>query len=344
MCIAIHKPAGKSIDRETLFSCWCGNAHGAGIAYVKDGALHIVKGLMTFGKFWKAYNDHNINKYQALVHFRLATHGGRDEINTHPFEVTPNLALIHNGIISTLKETDRRMSDTWHFAQFMKHIVKGSADAWKDPKIKHEIELEILHPYNKVAFLHADGTFEIYNRNNWVEDKGVLYSNGGFRWGRSYNVSDDHRTSYSDYYGVRQKRLSDVEFLNQLYREREASLSTNFEARHAAAVAAPYLPRRKRKERELPSISEISMEELMDLGDNDGSTLSGTDSSELTKAANTLLADMLRNEESPSKEAINCEHCYKPQDPGDIKTYNNFPICGKCEKVLREQGFNVAAT
>jgi hypothetical protein len=347
MCIAIYKPAGKIIDKETLFTCWCGNSHGAGIAYVKDGALHIIKGLMTFGEFYKAYKEYSINKYQALIHFRMATHGARDRLNTHPFEVTPELALIHNGIISTIRCTDQRMSDTYHFAKFMKQVVNNNRLAWRNPEIKREIELEILHSYNKVAFLHANGTFEIYNRGGWIEENGVLYSNGGFRF-RNYYSSSTTRSYGNEFYGYGKENESDVDFLQRLYRERQGfkgrglGLDLIGEVREGSRI-----PRRKKERREdrEPIIHEVNMEDLFADPDGDeGSTL-GENNSVLNRAADTLLAQSLREEAiaADKEQGADCEHCFKPQDGTELKKYGNYSICISCEKILKESGVNVSA-
>jgi len=345
MCIAIHKPAGIKIDRDVLYSCWCGNSHGAGFVYVKDGALTIVKGLMTFGQFWAAYQEHKTDDYQALIHFRLATHGGRNQKNTHPFEVIPELALIHNGVIHSLHTIDRSMSDTWHFAQFMKGLVMRDRDAWKDPIIKQEIEHEILGTWNKVAFLHANGECQIYNRANWIEHEGALYSNGGF-YRRSYGYRPEART-YSNLGGSLEgyevtKGSSGYNALRALYRERQHGLDLPTQDFDKIATGKR-LPRRARKIAEdepTPAVEVVSIEELMaqEMNDDEGSTLGGGNSATLTKAADTLLASFLRNEEQESREAVNCDYCMKPYDPLDLSTVRDFVICAGCKETLKEEG------
>lgn len=333
MCIAIYKPADAKIDRETLFSCWCGNSHGAGIAYVKDGALTIVKGLMTFAQFWDAYKKHNIDEYQSLIHFRLATHGARNQDNTHPFEVVPGLALIHNGVIRTLDTTKKEMSDTWHFAQFMRNIVLRDSTAWKDPIVKNEVEREVLGGWNKVAFLHSSGDFQIYNENNWVEHEGSLYSNGSFLH-RVSRVPSGLDFSYEDVSSGRRaiKALRREKRHGSELSDRDWELITSGER----------LPRRKRRHNKITAMNPMSIEEFMEseAGCDEGSTLASESSGSLHRAADTLLADFLRNGTFAERESVDCDYCMKPFDPLDLHALNGrlYVVCSSCRDTLREEG------
>ncbi len=59
MCIAIYKPAGKVITKETLAACFINNSDGAGFAYVNTDIFGrrrlVIKKAMTFDLFYKKY-------------------------------------------------------------------------------------------------------------------------------------------------------------------------------------------------------------------------------------------------------------------------------------------------
>ena len=85
MCIAIVKPAGKAISKDTFKECFVSNPDGAGFAYSDNGGIKLVKGLMTLEAFNAAYDAHNVEARSALIHFRITTRGTNGPDNTHPF-------------------------------------------------------------------------------------------------------------------------------------------------------------------------------------------------------------------------------------------------------------------
>lgn len=121
----------------------------------------------------------------VLVHFRFATHGGKDPLLTHPFIVskdsplslkgeTKRPLLIHNGVWSDsnqyrtvlqykmpIPKEDKLWSDTRLGARF---IAAGYMDA-------HEMG-------GKVAILQPDGGCTYFG--DWKDKEGVLYSNLGW--------------------------------------------------------------------------------------------------------------------------------------------------------------------
>ena len=100
MCIIAIKPEGISIPIERLKTCWEHNPDGAGFMYSENNKLKIVKGLMTFDSFIKAYDEVNPLTKRIVIHFRYGTHGDICPDLTHPFNVNEDLALVHNGILS----------------------------------------------------------------------------------------------------------------------------------------------------------------------------------------------------------------------------------------------------
>jgi len=177
MCIAIYKPEDVTISKASLERCFDANPDGAGFMFAEDNKLHIHKGYFKFKSFYKAYKEHETK--QALVHFRIKTHGKTDKTNCHPFLVNDGLGFIHNGIISGYG--DDKLSDTIQFNNaILKKIVKkhGSMGLFDDPM--QEL-IENVIGYSKLVFLDKKGNFNIMN-----EDKGhwynkVWYSNDSYK-------------------------------------------------------------------------------------------------------------------------------------------------------------------
>lgn len=177
MCIAIYKPEGIKIDRKILERCYNANPDGAGFMYNENKELHMHKGFFSFKDFYKDYKQHESK--QAVIHFRIKTHGPISTDNCHPFMVNKSLGFVHNGVISGFGEGD--MSDTRHFNE---EIVKPLAAKWGNlslfqPAIKSLIESRI--GYSKLIFLDRHGNYDIFNENKGVWDNGVWYSNSSYK-------------------------------------------------------------------------------------------------------------------------------------------------------------------
>lgn len=194
MCLAIYKPEGKTVDWDALEEGFRSNSDGAGFAYVRNDRLLIHRGLFSFDAFKTAFEPHA--KRQAIIHFRLATHGNKDKKNCHPFRINDNLCLIHNGILPIKCNQDKDMSDTWHYANL---ILKPMAERDPDFYMRSEIVFmgEAAIGSNKFVFLSADGNFSIWNDDagHWVND--VWYSNRSYQKSCSLIRTPWYREPYS---------------------------------------------------------------------------------------------------------------------------------------------------
>ena len=178
MCIAIMKPEGKILTKETLEECWDSNPDGAGFMYADGNKLHIHKGFMSYSKFYKAYKKHQERK--AVLHFRIRTHGATDRENTHPFQVGESLAFVHNGTIGKTTILDTKFSDTYHFNTSM--LKKLYAD---DPDfIFRDHYQELIGAYigwSKLVFLDNQGNHVLVNESAGTWDDEVWYSNTSYK-------------------------------------------------------------------------------------------------------------------------------------------------------------------
>lgn len=194
MCLAIYKPADTPFDWDAYRNGYENNADGWGFAVIDNGELLDAVGTGSFEEFRR--NLEPFAHCQAIIHFRWATHGKKDESNCHPF-VHRDLAMIHNGIvhIDTTDEPDR--SDTAHF---MAKVIAPMYDRDRDFFLHSDVKytMELAHASSKFVFLRADGVHGIWNDEDGItENDGHWYSNTGYLPSTSKWPSAWTRTSYS---------------------------------------------------------------------------------------------------------------------------------------------------
>ncbi len=193
MCLAIYKPANIKPDWHRLENGMCFNSDGAGFAVAVDGQLIVEKGFFKFSDFKKAlepFGDHPM-----IIHFRLATHGGKNKRNCHPFALAdfggPDdhepVAVIHNGIFYQAANDDKNWSDTWHVCRDVLHPMWLS-----DPSLFYKPEVIALGDgfvgmSNKLVFLNSKGEFSIWGASNGHWDSGCWWSNRSYE---DYRVAD----------------------------------------------------------------------------------------------------------------------------------------------------------
>lgn len=190
MCIAIVAKPGVVVPTGNLVRSFARNSDGAGFAYVdKDnGKVRIKKGFMTSIAFLNAYQEvvkegHHLNM-PMLLHFRIATLGGINHDNCHPFPIK-NGALIHNGVLWS-GPSGAIKSDTREFAEgISEKCTPANLRAVRD-------DLEFELGGNKIAFLFDDGDTVILNEKYGTEVDGAWYSNSSYKnYGTSYKPQDD---------------------------------------------------------------------------------------------------------------------------------------------------------
>ena len=206
MCIAITKPAATKPDWAAYQNGFNANRDGWGFAVPDNGRVLIRKDLSTFADFRTAFEPYSDR--DALIHFRIKSAGEISKRNCHPFRISQDMAMVHNGTIPIACNLIKAKSDTWHF---VKQVLRPMHES--DPRFCWNAGSQfIAEQYlgsNKVAYITADGEFCVWNKHLGTETKdGHWYSNGTFRepktkllshsssWygstytGRSYTVDD----------------------------------------------------------------------------------------------------------------------------------------------------------
>ena len=192
MCIAIYKPLGKKLPKQTYFNCFTNNDDGAGFAYIKDGKLFVAKGFFTFEEFWENYEP--LEEKASLIHFRVGTSGGNNGENCHPWRVTKDLVFIHNGVISSIDRENQAWSDTGNYCEnVLKPLTECFPEWWKQPEFKWMME-NAIGSGNKVVLLGVDGSKLILNEKagEWKDD--VWFSNTSYMYPRYSNAHTYHKT------------------------------------------------------------------------------------------------------------------------------------------------------
>lgn len=184
MCVAIHKPAGIVLTKDDIEQMYLQNSDGFGAAWIDNGKLHTYHALPSSPEeAWTLYKTLALRDLNAVLHYRMATHGSVRVGNSHPFPVTDDIAMVHNGVLDTrgLKLDcggDRTDTEAYIDAYLRPLLaeVKDPIRFIQTPQFKRIIAEHI--GFNKFVFLCADGSVSIINRQMGVDVK----TKGGKFW------------------------------------------------------------------------------------------------------------------------------------------------------------------
>lgn len=196
MCIAILNKS--SMLEESVFeNSFDNNPDGCGMAYVIHGKVHVIHNLTSWKTLYEEYQQvRPLTKHPIMIHFRIGTSGAKDERNLHPFMVTKDLALIHNGMVS-YSPIDKERSDTWHFVEFLK-TLKNPHNLLYSQSVESQM-IGAVTTGSKLCFLHKDGSYNIINEKagSWMDD--TWYSNKTYEactYSRFYDTGWDYRSAW----------------------------------------------------------------------------------------------------------------------------------------------------
>lgn len=162
------------------------NRHGLGIMWREDGRVKTEKTIGSEKDKFKLWSKHR-DKDSYAMHARLTTHGLTNLANCHPYELLNidngdpiDLYMMHNGVISNAPETDKDMSDTWHFVEYiLKPIAKANLEIlWDNEQFQLWLQTKITG--SKLLFMRSDDVEHpvlILNHSAGTEKDGFWLSN-----------------------------------------------------------------------------------------------------------------------------------------------------------------------
>jgi hypothetical protein len=156
------------------------NSDGMGVAIAMGKELKVYKEMKDFPYFRDLIEQYE--KYDMIVHFRIATHGYVDLDNCHPFMISDKVAMIHNGVLSGMDDADFVRSDTRVFAEdYLTPIMKDFPGILENTAFLSMIT-QIAGSWNRIAFLTADGRYAIINEDDgeWINE--CWFSNTHWKW------------------------------------------------------------------------------------------------------------------------------------------------------------------
>lgn len=207
MCLLVQQTTQSTFSDEFLADVYTKNQDGLGIMYAADNKLHIFKCLPANAQeFVDFYRKHAEGK-NCVWHARMQTHGDIDFDNCHPYKVTDDVWLAHNGILSTGNAADKAKSDTWHFIQnFIRPALIGNPELLTDVNWQKFVG-ELIGRSNKFALVRNDGAVVVINAHAGVNYSNAWLSNT-YAW--SYHKFTGERSGgytnmYSGYGGYRSR-------------------------------------------------------------------------------------------------------------------------------------------
>ena len=179
MCVIIIKQKGKHVPQEVAKTSARINPHGLGVIW-----------LDTFQVTYHKSAEYKVldTKRPFIAHFRYATIGAISKENTHPFRCGSNKQewLMMNGTIRTLG--DHKKSDSRVLAENLGNIPRHT---WKKELEQHACRFVTINTHSR--------TYQVYNKELWVQKDGVWYSKDNVLEDTLIAVYGTLKKGYSNY-------------------------------------------------------------------------------------------------------------------------------------------------
>jgi gamma-glutamylaminecyclotransferase len=180
MCVIIIKQTGKNVPQEVAKTSARINPHGLGIVW-----------LDTFEVTYHKSSEYKVldTKRPFIAHFRYATVGAINKENTHPFRCGSNKQewLMMNGTIRALGNFKK--SDSRVLAENLGGIPRHK---WKKELEQYECRFVTINTHSR--------TYQIYNKDLWVQRDGVWYSKDNVLEDNLVAVYGTLKKGYSNYH------------------------------------------------------------------------------------------------------------------------------------------------
>lgn len=210
MCVIIYKQRGIDIpNRQFLLRAWLANPDGGGFAYNDNNTVHYCKGFQKFNDFYnsllKVNTDLKLKNQDLVIHFRIATSGGKTPQKTHPFVITHSYkkmeklqgtckqAFFHNGIMNDFASD--KHSDTQNFTAMILSNIKNLEQ--QDTLIDYLARVN----NSKYAIITRD---RVMLGGDYLTDSNMLVSNRNYSYYYNTSYNDYEKTKYS-YYDYKHK-------------------------------------------------------------------------------------------------------------------------------------------
>ena len=179
MCVIIIKQKGKHVPQEVAKTSARINPHGLGIIW-----------LDTFEVTYHKSAEYKVldTKRPFIAHFRYATIGAINKDNTHPFRCGSNKQewLMMNGTIRALG--DHKKSDSKILAENLGDVPRHK---WKKQLEQYECRFVTINTHSR--------TYQVYNKELWVQKDGVWYSKDNVLEDTLVAVYGTLKKGYSNY-------------------------------------------------------------------------------------------------------------------------------------------------
>lgn len=204
MCLLVNQPATTAFTDEFIEDVYKKNSDGFGVMYAEDGKVHVYKCLPRNAQdmidFYRAHAEGR----DCVWHARMQTHGDIDLDNCHPYRVTDDIWLAHNGVLSTGNASDKTKSDTWHFIRnVLAPALAHNPDLMLDLDYQKFIA-SMIGTGNKFGLVRADGKTVIINEASGVNFVGAWLSNT-YAWSATafgFRSAYQAQSGYSDAYSA----------------------------------------------------------------------------------------------------------------------------------------------
>jgi gamma-glutamylcyclotransferase (GGCT)/AIG2-like uncharacterized protein YtfP len=180
MCVIIIKQKGNEVSQEVIKTSSRINPHGLGVIW-----------LDTFEITYHKSSDYRLlhTERPFIAHFRYATVGAIGKENTHPFRCgnNKNEYLMMNGTIKGLGNV--KMSDSKVLANNLGQIQRP---LWATELKQYDCRFVTVNVHSR--------TFQIYNKEAWVQKDGVWYSKDNVLEDNLVAVYGTLKKGYNNYY------------------------------------------------------------------------------------------------------------------------------------------------